>query len=140
MKKHILPLTYKPKIPDVLSGKCTQTIRPISYTKSKQVNDLVMFHGWSGKPYRSKWSFRTPYWKIKESFDIYFQKSVIRKANGNDEFHNLSINEMNELAVLDGFKNSNELINEFRRMYGDKFFDTVFTVIRWNFLPKPPSL
>lgn len=62
--KHILPLTYKPKIQAVREGRCRQTIRA---GRKFQVGDLVMFHGWEGKPYRSKWSFRTPWWKIHTS-------------------------------------------------------------------------
>jgi len=138
MTKHILPLTYEPKIPDVLEGKCTQTIRPISYTKPKNKGDLVMFHGWSGKPYVSKWSFRTPYWKITESIDIHFAYShgdeiVIRKVDRCDNFHTISKAEMNLIAVLDGFKNIEELFAEFRRMYGSDVYEKVFTIIRWNY-------
>ena len=59
--KHILPLTYKPKIPDVRSGKCIQTIRPKSNSKPKKENDLVMFYGWEGRPYHSKWNWREEY-------------------------------------------------------------------------------
>jgi len=131
--KHILPLTYEPKIPDVRNGKCTQTIRPISYTKSKQVNDLVMFHGWSGKPYRSKWSFRTPYWEIKCVFDIVFTYNGIKKANAYDEFIELSSKDIDEIAVLDGFKNIKEMMIEFYEMYGEKLYDMVFSVIRWKY-------
>lgn len=61
MRKHVLPLTYAPKIPAVLDGRCTQTIRA---GRKFKTGDLVMFHGWEGLPYRSKWSFRTPYFKI----------------------------------------------------------------------------
>ncbi|HUU86733.1 MAG TPA: hypothetical protein VMX17_03175 [Candidatus Glassbacteria bacterium] len=135
--KHILPLTYEPKIPDVCSGECTQTIRPISYTKPKNVGDQVMFHGWDEKPYRSKWNFRTPYWKIIESFDIHFVETsngvVIRKADKNLNFHTLSKTEMNKLAVLDGFKNIEKMFAEFHRMYGDDVWEKLFTVIRWEF-------
>jgi hypothetical protein len=66
-RKHILPLTYALKIPAVLEGRCTQTIR---VGRKFKKGDLVMFHGWEGKPYRSKWSFRTPYWKVKITFPI----------------------------------------------------------------------
>jgi len=61
MKKWNLPLTYAPKIPKVLDGTCTQTIR---IGRKFSIGDLVSFHGWEGKPYRSKWSFRTPYWEL----------------------------------------------------------------------------
>lgn len=66
-RKHILPLTYAPKIPAVLSGECTQTIRA---GRKFQAGDLIAFHGWEGPPYHSKWSFRTPYWKIHTVWDI----------------------------------------------------------------------
>ncbi|MFA4972418.1 MAG: hypothetical protein WC683_07375 [bacterium] len=62
-----LPLTYAPKIPKVLAGECTQTIRP---GHGKLVGEFIAFHGWEGKPYRSKWSFRTPYWRLTEVIDI----------------------------------------------------------------------
>jgi hypothetical protein len=67
MRKWCLPLTYRAKIPKVLSGKCTQTIRA---GRKFKVGDMVSFHGWEGRPYRSKWSFRTPYWKVKIVFPI----------------------------------------------------------------------
>ena len=67
MKKYNLPQTYAPKIPKVLSGECTQTIRA---GRKFQVGDLVSFHGWEGKPYRSKWSFRTPYFEIHTTWNI----------------------------------------------------------------------
>lgn len=74
MRKHILPLTYAPKIPAVLDGRCRQTIR--AGRKFKK-GDLVMFHGWEGRPYHSKWSFRTPYWKIHTVWDIIVWKEGI---------------------------------------------------------------
>jgi len=136
MKKHILPLTYEPKIPDVLNGKCTQTIRSISYSKSKEKGDLVMFHGWSDKPYQSKWSFRTPYWEIIQSFDFHFEMEngniSIRKADEFTNFHTISNKEIHRIAVLDGFKNIRDLYAEFHRMYGDDICEKIFTVIRWK--------
>jgi len=56
-----LPLTYAPKIAGVCDGTIRQTIRV--GTKFR-VGDLVSFHGWSGRPYRSPWSFRTPYFAL----------------------------------------------------------------------------
>jgi len=142
--KHILPLTYEPKIQAVLNGKCTQTIRPISYTKEKKVNDLIMFHGWSDKPYRSKWSFRTPYWRITKVFDIRFLKNygenrvILRKADSNYYFFDLLLDEMNKIAILDGFDNIKEMMIEFCEMYGEKIYDMIFTVVRWKYkLDKP---
>ena len=74
MRKHVLPLTYAPKIPAVLDGRCRQTIRAGRKFKN---GDLVMFHGWEGLPYRSKWSFRTPYFKIHTVWDVLVWKTGI---------------------------------------------------------------
>jgi hypothetical protein len=59
--RKILPLTYGPKIPRVLSGEIEQTIRRGWTWKS---SDMIAFHGWSGRPRRSPWSFRTPYLQV----------------------------------------------------------------------------
>jgi hypothetical protein len=60
-RKWNLPLTYEPKIPGVIDGTIRQTIR---VGRKFRVGDLVSFHGWEGRPYRSKWSFRTPYFTL----------------------------------------------------------------------------
>jgi hypothetical protein len=74
MRKWNLPLTYAPKIPKVLSGECTQTIRA---GRKFSVGDLVSFHGWEGKPYRSKWAFRTPYFLVQMAWPIIIQPGGI---------------------------------------------------------------
>ena len=55
MRKHVMSITYQPKIEPVKDGRCTQTIR-----KGRRVaeGDEILFHGWSGRPYRSKWDWR----------------------------------------------------------------------------------
>ena len=84
MAKYVKSFTYEPKIADVLSGKVTQTIRQINiqpadifrtvpeallqmtdasrlkYKKLKIVKpgDEILFHNWTGKPYRSPWGWR----------------------------------------------------------------------------------
>ena len=55
MTKHVKALTYKPKIEPVLDGRCCQTIRKGDKIK---IGDEILFHGWSGRPYRSKWDWR----------------------------------------------------------------------------------
>lgn len=57
MAKHVKAFTYKPKIQSVKDGRCTQTIRPLG-KRPVQKGDSVLFHGWEGRPYRSKWSWR----------------------------------------------------------------------------------
>ena len=66
-RKWNLPLTYAPKIPGVLDGTIRQTIR---VGRKFSPGDLVSFHGWSGRPYRSTWSFRTPYAALKAVIPI----------------------------------------------------------------------
>ena len=67
--RYWLPLTYAPKIPGVLAGTIRQTIRVAGKTRY-QAGDLIAFHGWAGKPYRSPWSFRTEYFELREAIPI----------------------------------------------------------------------
>ena len=55
MTKHVMALTYEPKIKPVREGKCIQTIRK---GRRFSVGDSILIHGWEGRPYRSKWSWR----------------------------------------------------------------------------------
>lgn len=55
MTKHVMALIYEPKIEPVRDGRCTQTIRK---GRKVSVGDSILFHGWEGKPYRSKWSWQ----------------------------------------------------------------------------------
>ena len=106
MRKYNLPLTYAPKIPKVLSGECTQTIRA---GRKFQVGDLVSFHGWEGKPYRSKWSFRTPYYELHTIWDIkvwrkgiIFPEIILRHDYSPEMFREWDC--LDWLAVLDGIE------------------------------------
>lgn len=55
MRKLVMAITYPPKIEPVKDGRCTQTIRK---GRKVSVGDEILFHGWSGRPYRSKWDWR----------------------------------------------------------------------------------
>jgi hypothetical protein len=55
MTTHIIAVTYKPKIAGVRDGTIRQTIRP---GWGREVGDKVLLHGWAGRPYWSKWSWR----------------------------------------------------------------------------------
>ena len=55
MRKHVMAITYAPKIEPVRDGRCTQTIRA---GRRVAVGDEILFHGWAGRPYRSKWDWR----------------------------------------------------------------------------------
>ena len=55
MTRHMMSMTYGPKIEAVRNGTCAQTIRKGDRVS---VGDTILFHGWEGKPYRSKWNWR----------------------------------------------------------------------------------
>ena len=50
-----MAMTYEPKIEAVQDGRCTQTIRSMR-KKEIKAGDSILFHGWSGKAYRSEWN------------------------------------------------------------------------------------
>lgn len=66
-RKWNLPLTYGPKIPPVIDGECTQTIRT---GNKKRVGDLIRFYVWEGRPYWSKRKTITRYAEIWMAEDI----------------------------------------------------------------------
>lgn len=55
MKKHVMGMTYQPKIDAVFNGACFQTIRQ---GLKISVGDEILFYTWTGRPYRSKWDKR----------------------------------------------------------------------------------
>ncbi|MFA5409888.1 MAG: hypothetical protein WC343_14035, partial [Bacilli bacterium] len=95
-RKWNLPLTYAPKIPGVLDGTIRQTIR---VGRKFSPGDLVSFHGWSGRPYRSTWSFRTPYAALKAVIPITIYPGGI-EAPGEIRSWGL----LDEIARLDGIE------------------------------------
>ena len=138
--KHVLPLTYEPKISDVRDGFCTQTIRQKSESRPKKIGDFITFHGWEGTPYQSKWSWRMPYMKITDTFSIQFLKitsndtvALLKEIpSGSDHFDRLAVKEMDKIAHLDGFDTFERMVIQFKKMYGKEIFTTLFQVIRWN--------
>ena len=104
MRKWNLPLTYEPKIQPVIDGTIRQTIREVGKAGKKAEGDLISLHGWSGKPYRSPWSFRTPYQEIWMAEDIHIiPTGMLHYHNGKFQKEvNWDSWEMNHLAVYDG--------------------------------------
>ena len=94
MRKWNIPLTYAPKIAGVLAGSIRQTIRT---GRKFSPGDLVSFHGWEGKPYRSKWSFRTPYAPLKDVIPITIRADGVEAPR---EFRPWCL--LDEIARLDG--------------------------------------
>ena len=149
MRKHNIPLTYPPKVQAVREGKCTQTIRA---GRKFKVGDLVSFHGWEGRPYRSKWSFRTPYYEIHTVWDIMVWRTGILFPEMKDHF-DYSPEMFSEwslldwLAVLDGIVPAtgeelgrviiemNELVPTENNLLGELDMQ----VIRWTFSNETPG-
>ena len=100
IKKFNLPLTYDPKIQPVRDGTCTQTIRT---GRKFAEGDLVSFHGWSGRPYHSSWSFRTPYKPLWMVQDIHITPTGFLFYHNGKFFKEINWCswEMRELAKLD---------------------------------------
>ncbi len=107
--KFNLPLTYAPKIEGVRNGTIRQTIRT---GRRFAVGDHVSFHGWLGRPYFSKWSFRTEYFRLTQVWDIFIEKGGIRWASpggyildGEDgEWDCAWWSDLSALASLDGIR------------------------------------
>lgn len=55
MGRHVMSITYKPKIDAVFDGRCRQTIR---LGRRYTVGDEVLIYEWTGRPRRSKWGRR----------------------------------------------------------------------------------
>lgn len=99
-RKWNIPLTYAPKIPGVCDGSIRQTIR---VGRKFSVGDLVSFHGWEGRPYRSKWSFRTPYFRLTAARAIRIVPGgIVWPGAMHDEHY--AWRELDDLAARDGIE------------------------------------
>jgi hypothetical protein len=126
-----LPLTYKPKIPGVLTGWITQSIR---IDTDLQVGDSIAFHGWEGKPYHSPWSFRTPYCEITLAKDINVHANSVYLPE-KKKWLNTHDTEMYQLAFEDGIYpvTGEELLKVLHTMHGNGVLHG--KILRWNPLP-----
>jgi hypothetical protein len=111
-------MTYAPKIERVFSGEITQTIRRWwPGQPKKMIGDDLLIHTWEGKPYRSKWG--------KRLYGIVTYAEIV-------DLLNLSVEELDELAILDGIvpPNGEELKRTLARLnHGCLSGD--YQIIRW---------
>lgn len=96
-RKWNVPLTYPPKIQSVMDRTIRQTIRT---GRKYSEGDLISFHGWEGKPYRSKWTDRTPYFLISDVIDVYIEDDGLRC--GDNALVRWADPVMDQIASLDG--------------------------------------
>jgi hypothetical protein len=134
--KKIRAFTYKPKIKGVRNGTIRQTIRPVHPqlgSNLTRVGDGILFHGWEGKPYRSKWSWRLDV-TVKERFSIMVLDGgiVTDTVDGVHRIQEWNSDFCNELARLDGIDppTGRQLRRVFEDFYGD-VAGMMFEVIRW---------
>lgn len=99
MKKHVMSLTYEPKLDAVFNDICHQTIRH----KSVEVGDEILFHEWTGKPYRSKWGRRIKVKVTKVDSIIVIGDSIgfIQKKGTFLDKYNINHWKCDRLAELD---------------------------------------
>lgn len=132
--KRFLPLTYPPKISGVLDGTIKQSIRIDTDLK---VGDFVAFHGWSGKPYHSPWSFRTPYMRITVASTIRIKtdKVIFKDLQLPQRVKRIGDPYLDELAARDGIHpaTGEELIRVLHAMHGDGTLDG--KILRWDPTP-----
>ena len=126
-----LPLTYEPKIPGVLDGSITQSIR---IDTRLDIGDFIAFHGWEGRPYHSSWSFRTPYYKITLAKPINIHKDFVYLPLSKRELY-IGDPLLDRLAEKDGIEpaTGKELIRVLHDMHGPEILHG--KILRWEPIP-----
>ena len=77
MTVHNMALTYKPKIDPVRRNECKQTIRTMR-KRPIVPGDIIKFHGWMDKAYKSPWTSRKAV-VVKEVIPIIVHEDGIAK-------------------------------------------------------------
>jgi hypothetical protein len=132
--RKFLPLTYQPKIPGVMDGSITQSIR---IDTQLSVGDYIAFHGWEGRPYHSPWSFRTEYYRVRLAKPINIHADFVYLP---EEKRQLKIGDpiLDRLAEKDGIEpaTGEELLKVLHGMHGD---GTLYgKVLRWEPIKAEP--
>jgi hypothetical protein len=105
-----LPLTYPQKIEAVRTGKCTQSIRFCTISKSKkhpgeiirkQAGDRVRFYIWTGRPYWSHPERITEYMELVNVENCRIREEGIDDLRFQGEFGLWDWDELDRLAELD---------------------------------------
>lgn len=143
MTTHIMAMTYAPKVEGVKNGTIRQTIRRFNPKNPFKLGDKLLIHGWSGKPYRSPWSWRLEakvkeldkllcdcdMWALVDHYDL-THSGYCTAAHPWDSTHPI----IDKIAKADGITPptgmSLKLVLEgFHNMFGPDC--TEFQVIRW---------
>ena len=149
MTTHIISMTYPPKIDGVRDGTIRQTIRAYNPKFPFKLDDKLLIHGWSGKPYRSPWSWRisgvvkeldhlwvdSDIWALKDHYDLTHSGLATAISFWDTPHHRID-----KIAKVDGIDpptglGLKKVIEGFHGRLPD-FFDPIdkmreFQVIRW---------
>lgn len=131
---HVKPMTKAGKMTEVIGGMITKTIRPIKNTKQiVEPGHTIMFHEWTGRPYRSPWGRRHTIRinnveiirMFKEGIHFYHSQHDIRT---NFPFTKPTLDithwkDLNKLAIEDGFNDGKEMGEWFNNTYLLDSFD-----------------
>ncbi len=133
MTTHILSMTYGPKIAGVRNGTIRQTIRVLNPEKPYRAGDKIHIHGWSGRPYRSSWSWRlTVFAQPSARFDAYADR--VEDVYNAHRRHDWDSKTMDHTAQQDGIDPPTGLaLKAVLEGFHGKFTDKPvrFHVIRW---------
>ena len=139
MARHVMALTYAPKIEAVKSGACCQTIRRYNYERPKRPGDKLILHTWAGRPYRSQWD-----WRLTTTIDSVWRLRFPGIRNGITA--SISFNEGRDWLPTDGIGLTNIAIDDgiedpsaeslratLKRLNGlVSLFGTEWEIIRWQ--------
>jgi hypothetical protein len=137
--RYVMAFTYEPKIERVRRGEISQTIRP----KWKvALGDRILLHGWTGKPYRSKWSWRLSV-TVSHVENIYaFADGIKIDINGAWIFFPWDSERADTIAALDGIEPPTgialgKLLTNMHRLlprhrYGPTDYRPNFQIIAWK--------
>ena len=135
MTTHIKAFTYKPKIKAVQAGTCTQTIR-LRGIDPVEIGDYILFHGWSGKPYKSEWSWRLKV-RVTEVWNVFMRTDGIIPPDWPPRLIAWTDPFVNDIAKRDGIKppTGEALFQLLNKMYKLEKSADAFQIIRWIVLP-----
>jgi len=126
-KKHLMAMSYKPKIDRVFNGEIRQTMRMGRVIKR---GDSILIFEWTGKSYRSKWGRRKRV-TVKTAIPVRAWEDYVDTEHG-DYKYPWDSEVMNTIAKLDGIDppTGMELKRVLKEINGDNWEGTYY-IIRW---------
>lgn len=136
---HITAITYEPKIKKVLDLDVRRTMRKTRKFKSGQ---HVLIHGWSGRPYRSKWSWRMKVHLITV-LNFHLSKECISIMDDDWKVADMiswSSETANGMAFLDGVEGGGEGLKKSLKKLNGRNWQGSYQMIVWGPIVKRWSI